>query len=85
MTRGFTLQELEDLLRKGGYDEHTLETHFFYRFLLILPGAGPGATRHERSGQGRSPRGAHLRREFCNRIKVFREPGTTPWREVCSQ
>ena len=34
--RGFRLHELARLLRAGGLQNFALETHFFYRFLLIL-------------------------------------------------
>ena len=34
--RGFTLDELEGLLDKGGFANFSLERHFFYRFLLIM-------------------------------------------------
>jgi SAM-dependent methyltransferase len=34
--RGFTLNELNRLLEKGGFVSFSLERHFFYRFLLIM-------------------------------------------------
>jgi 2-polyprenyl-3-methyl-5-hydroxy-6-metoxy-1,4-benzoquinol methylase len=37
ITRGFRLDELAALLRAGGLHRFSLEKHFFYRFLLILP------------------------------------------------
>ena len=34
--RGFTMSELEKLLREGGFRDYRLERHFFYRFLLVV-------------------------------------------------
>ena len=34
--RGFSVEELHRLLLASGYAHYRLETHFFYRFLLIL-------------------------------------------------
>ena len=34
--RGFTLDELNELLDRGQFVNFTLERHFFYRFLLIM-------------------------------------------------
>jgi SAM-dependent methyltransferase len=34
--RGFTVDELDGLLEKGGFVNFWLERHFFYRFLLIM-------------------------------------------------
>jgi SAM-dependent methyltransferase len=34
--RGFTMSELEKLLREGGFQDYSLERHFFYRFLLVV-------------------------------------------------
>jgi SAM-dependent methyltransferase len=34
--RGFTIGELEKLLRDGGFQDYSLERHFFYRFLLVV-------------------------------------------------
>lgn len=34
--RGFKHTEVEDLLRDGGFSDFCLESHFFYRFLLIM-------------------------------------------------
>ncbi len=35
--RGFKMDQLEALLKTGGLDHYTLERHFFYRFLLVMP------------------------------------------------
>jgi SAM-dependent methyltransferase len=35
--RGFEVDALDALLREGGLDSFSLEKHFFYRFLLVIP------------------------------------------------